>query len=177
MTRDETKKILYIMTTTWPNFKPKVSSDFVDVWHEMIGDLDYHLAAAALKAYAQQETSGFAPSVGQLREKAVMITQEEEMTDGEAWALVVKAIGRSSYYASEEFDKLPSVVRRAVGGPEALRGWAMSEDGLDFIRGSFMRSFNAAKQAEKQKQQLSADLFAAIYTRKGAENEIPQQED
>ena len=64
MTRDETKKILYIMTTTWPNFKPKVSSDFVDVWHEMIGDLDYHLAAAALKAYAQQETSGLHGGTG-----------------------------------------------------------------------------------------------------------------
>ena len=108
MTRDETKKILYIMTTTWPNFKPKVSSDFVDVWHEMIGDLDYHLAAAALKAYAQQETSGFAPSVGQLREKAVMITQEEEMTDGEAWALVVKAIGRSSTWSSTSMSVMPS---------------------------------------------------------------------
>ena len=73
----------------------------------MIGDLDYQQAQAALKAYAQTDTSGFAPSVGQLRAKVVELTTAAEMFEGEAWALVRRAIGRSAYYSSEEFAKLP----------------------------------------------------------------------
>lgn len=162
MTRDETKKILFIMTTTWANYRPTVNSAFIDVWHEMLGDMDYSLVAAALKAYAQTDRSGFAPSVGQLRAKAMDLISEEELTEGEAWNLVVKAVCRSSYYAEEEFEKLPPAVQRAVGGPETLREWAMSEDGLDYVRGSFGRSYSIAKDRERERKQVSPDLLGVI---------------
>lgn len=162
MTRDETKKILYIMTTIWTNYNPKLSSDFVDVWHEMIGDMDFRLAAAALKAYAQRDRSGFAPSVGQLRGVAVDLTKGQEITDAEAWNLVVKAVSRSSYYAEEEFDKLPEQVQKAVGGPDTLRSWAMSEEDLNFARGAFLRSFQTEQARSRDRSQMSGDLLALI---------------
>ena len=159
MTRDDTKKILTVMLITWPNFKPELTSEFVDIWHVMIGDLDYQQAQAALKAYAQTDTSGFAPSVGQLRAKVVELTTAAEMFEGEAWALVRRAIGRSAYYSSEEFAKLPKIVQEAVGGPETLKSWAaMDEDELDYARGDFQRRFSAAKARQKERMQLSDDL-------------------
>ena len=159
MTRDDTKKILTVMLITWPNFKPELTSEFVDIWHVMIGDLDYQQAQAALKAYAQTDTSGFAPSVGQLRAKVVELTTAAEMFEGEAWALVRRAIGRSAYYSSEEFTKLPKIVQEAVGGPETLKSWAaMDEDELDYARGDFQRRFSAAKARQKERMQLSDDL-------------------
>ncbi len=162
MTRDETKKILYIMTTTWANYKPNVTKDYVDVWHEMIGDMEFKVAAAALKAFAQQDRSGFAPSVGQLRGAAVDLMKGQEMTDAEAWNRVVKAVSRSTYYAVEEFESLPKIVQRAVGGPETLRAWAMSEDGMEFARGAFLRSFQREQSREQDRAQMSPDLLAVI---------------
>lgn len=159
MTRDDTKKILTVMLITWPNFKPELTSEFVDIWHVMIGDLDYQQAQAALKAYAQTDTSGFAPSVGQLRAKVVELTTAAEMFEGEAWAFVRRAIGRSAYYSSEEFAKLPKIVQEAVGGPETLKSWAaMDEDELDYARGDFQRRFSSAKARQKERMQLSDDL-------------------
>lgn len=159
MTRDDTKKILTVMLITWPNFKPELTSEFVDIWHVMIGDLDYQQAQAALKAYAQTDTSGFAPSVGQLRAKVVELTTAAEMFEGEAWTLVRRAIGRSAYYSAEEFKKLPKIVQEAVGGPETLKSWAaMEEADLDYARGDFQRRFSAAKARQKERMQLSDDL-------------------
>ena len=162
MTRDETKQILYIMTTIWANFRPKLTSEFVNVWHEMLGDMDFRVAAAGLKAYAQQDRSGFAPSVGQLRGAAVDLVKGQEITDAEAWNLVVKAVSRSTYYAEEEFNKLPEAVQRAVGGPDTLRSWAMSEEDLNFARGAFLRSFQTEQDRNRERSQMSGDLLALI---------------
>lgn len=159
MTRDDTKKILTVMLITWPNFKPELTSEFVDIWHMMIGDLDYQQTQAALKAYAQTDTSGFAPSVGQLRAKAVELTAEEDLSEGEAWGLVRIAIANSIYGAEKEFHALPEAVREAVGSYGILRTWAMMEEAdLDYARGSFMKNFAAVKTRKKERLSLSDDL-------------------
>ena len=38
----------------------------------------------------------------------------------EAWDLVTRAAARSTYYAQEEFDKLPLPVQRTLGSPATL---------------------------------------------------------
>lgn len=166
MTREETKKIVCIMMITWPHYKPELSNDTISIMHEMIGDLDYIQTCAALKAYAQTDTSGFAPSIGQIRAKQVEMTTAEEMGDGEAWALVRRAISNSAYFAQAEFDKLPEIVRQAVGSPRVLKGWAVSEeDHLDYARGEFIKMFRAAKARHKERLQLSNDMRAIMDSR------------
>lgn len=182
MTREETKKILMIMETTWSNYKPDRTREFVDIWTELLGDLPYPVVAAALKAYAQTDRSGFAPSVGQLRGKADELIHADELTDSEAWNLTYRAICRSAYYAEQEFEKLPAIVQKAVGGPETLRGWALAETDPNFIQASFKRTFNAVKEKEKTRRQMSPDLLAIIdnrifLSREASREQIPQQED
>lgn len=169
MTRDEVKMLIRVMVTTWPNYNPKDLTGTVDVWTEMISDLDYLQAQAALKAFAQQDTNGFAPSVGQLRAKVVELTEEDSMTEGEAWGLVVVAASRSSYYASEEFAKLPKLLQRVVGSPNTLRNWAISDGGMEYARAGFQRAFASAKEQERQRKQLSPDLLAILENRKRIE--------
>lgn len=186
MTRDEIKKVVGIMMITWPNYKPELSNDMISVMHEMLGDLEYLPVCAAVKAYAQADTSGFAPSVGQIRAKLVELTSEQELGDGEAWAILRRAIGRSAYWSQEEFDNLPEVIQEAVGGPETLKGWAvMDEDGLDYARGDFMRRFDTVKARRKERLQLSDDLKRILDNRpkvgmkkqEALTDEIPLQED
>lgn len=163
MTRDETKKIIGIMMVTWPNYKPELSSDFVDIYHEMIRDLDARETMAALKVYAQQDTSGFAPSVGQLRAKLVEMKSEQEISEGEAWGMVRKAISRSAYYADEEFRKLPKILQKAVGSPETLKTWAiMDEEELDFARNQLRQALRTEQARQKERSQLSPDLLAIM---------------
>ena len=146
MTRDETIKILMVIQAAYPNYKPTDKTVTVNIWTEMLSDIPYEKVSTAVKAYIQTDTSGFAPSVGDVREKVRNIfAKKDELNETAAWSLVLKAIRRSTYYSEEEFAKLPPVVQRAVSSPRQLREWATLEDvdgkTLTVIQSNFQRTF------------------------------------
>lgn len=172
MTREEVKMIIRIMIATWPNYKPADLSQTVDVWAEMIGDINFGLAKAALKAYAQTDTAGFAPSVGQLRAKVVELTSRQSMSEADAWEAIVRAVRRSGYYSVEEFNKLSPELQEAVGGPETLRSLAAGdESGLGFAKPGIIKNFLIAQARQRERLQLSADVRALIDKQKALPGE------
>lgn len=129
MTRDEVKQILIRIQTTYPNWKPQGDlSLVVDVWHEYLEGFSYKEILCAVKAYVMSDTSGFAPSVGQLVGKLHKMIEQDKLTDLEAWAMVSKALRNGYYGAEEEYRKLPALVQKAVGSPDNLRNWATSDN-------------------------------------------------
>lgn len=173
MTREETIKILMVIQAAYPNYKPQDKTVAVNVWAEMLGDIPYEQVSAALKAYIQTDKNGFAPGIGDIREKVQMLFGEDvEINETEAWSLVLKAIRRSTYYSEEEFLKLPAIIQRSVGSPRQLREWATLEDvdgkTLTVLQSNFQRTFRAEQQKEREKQKLSPDVSRLIH-----ENPIP----
>lgn len=164
MTRDETIKILMVIQATYPNYKPPDKTVAVNVWAEMLSDIPYEKVSAAVKFYIQTDTSGFAPSVGDVREMVRDIfAKEDELNETAAWSLVLKAIRRSTYYSEEEFAKLPATVQRAVASPKQLREWATLEDvdgkTLTVIQANFQRTFRVEQQRERERNKLSPDVL------------------
>lgn len=164
MTREETIKILMVMQAAYPNYKPQDKTVAVNVWAEMLGDIPYEQVSAALKAYIQTDKNGFAPGIGDIREKAQMLFGEDaEINETEAWSLVLKAIRRSTYYSDEEFAKLPPVIQRSVSSPRQLREWATLEDvdgkTLTVIQSNFQRTFRTEQQKERERNKLSQDVL------------------
>ena len=151
MTREETVKIIRIMVDSYPNYKPNNISETVDVWHMMLSDYDYNLVAMALKAYILSDTSGFAPSIGQLVDKMKSITSPQELNEMEAWSLVCGALQNSGYNYAEEYAKLPPLVQKAVGLPTQLQAWALTENlNKDVVGSNFMRCYRI--EVERQKE-------------------------
>ena len=151
MTREETVKIIRIMVDSYPNYKPNDISETVDVWHMMLSDYDYNLVAMALKAYILSDTSGFAPSIGQLVDKMKSITSPQELNEMEAWSLVCDALQNSGYNYAEEYAKLPPLVQKAVGLPTQLQTWALTENlNKDVVGSNFMRCYRI--EVERQKE-------------------------
>lgn len=163
MTRDETVKIIRIMVDSYPNYKPNNISETVDVWQMMLSDYDYNLVAMALKAYILSDTSGFAPSIGQLVSKIQTITKPHELSEMEAWSLVSKAIRNSGYNSVEEFAKLPPVVQKAVGLPEQLRTWALDENyNEQVVSSNFMRCYRTELARHEELSKMPAEIKALI---------------
>ena len=130
------------MVDSYPNYKPNNISETVDVWNMMLSDYDYNLVAMALKAHILSDTSGFAPSIGQLVSKIQTLTKPQELSEMEAWSLVSKAIRNSGYNSVEEFANLPVLVQRAVGLPDQLRTWALDENyNEQVVASNFMRCY------------------------------------
>lgn len=164
MNREETKKILRIIVDSYPNYKPVDMAETIDVWQMMLEDFSYQQVAMALKAYIMSDTSGFAPSIGQLVGKMQMISTPNELNEMEAWALVSKAIRNGHYGAESEFAKLPEMVQKAVGQPSQLRQWAHSDlESIEtVIQSNFMRAYRTVVKRENEIQRMPSDVRMLI---------------
>lgn len=166
MTRDEVKRIIQIMCTTYPNYHPANLTDTVDVWTMMLEDFTYQEISLALKAYILTDTSGFAPSVGALVAK---VRKTEELNELEAWSLVSKALRNGTYGAEEEFVKLPPIVQKAVGAPSNLRQWAQTDaDSVEnVIQSNFIKTYRNVTKREQEYAVLPLSMRNALETTTG----------
>lgn len=159
MTREETVKIIRIMVDSYPNYKPNNISETVDVWNMMLSEYTYEQISVALKAYILSDTSGFAPSIGQLVSKLQYISNPQELNEMEAWSVVSNAIGKSCYNYNAEYEKLPETVKRAVGSAKQLKIWATDENfNEQVVSSNFMRCYRTEIRRKEEFKKLPKDI-------------------
>ncbi len=141
MTAQDTKKLMAIIMAMYPTFQPKNPQETLNAWSWALGPYDFQEIQQGLQVYIRSDTSGFAPTVGQLIGKA-QETLSGELSDGEAWGMVVLALRNGTYGAEKEFSKLPPAVQKAVGSPQVITQWAqLSESMLTGVESSFKRAY------------------------------------
>lgn len=152
MTRDETKKIIMVISASYPNFKPQDLRMTVDTWQMMLDEYSYTQVSMAVKAYIASDTSGFAPSIGQVIGLMNKIEKPEELNEMEAWALVSRAIRNGYYGAEKEYEKLPTLVQKAVGTPGQLRNWSQTdtESIENVVQSNFMRTYRTVVKSSQE---------------------------
>ena len=168
----ETAKLMAILETAYPMFYAKKTQqereDAIRLWAEMFADEPGEVVAVAVKALIKSRVSTFPPGIGEITEKIQQITQPEQMTELEAWNLVLKAISNSNYNSGEEFRKLPLVVQRLVGAPSQLQQWAAmdSETVNSVVASNFQRSYKVRAKHEQDYLALpsSVKTFMASLT-------------
>lgn len=159
MTRDEVKKIILIIGTTYPNwhgdmFEEKLS-DIVDVWATVLRDDDYAVIEAGLMTYIQNDTSGFAPTPGQIRQSIKQVAEPFDDTE-EAMGELRKAVSKGSYHYVSEFENLSPSLKRAVGRAENLKAWAAQpSDEFESVTLSHIRkAYRNVKLQEKNMESV-----------------------
>lgn len=164
MTREETVKIIRIMSDCYPNYKPNNLSETVDVWQMMLDEYSYNQVSIALKAYVTSDTSGFAPSVGEIVAKMQLVSQPQELDGMAAWGLVSKALRNGTYGAVEEFNKLPPLVRQAVGMPDNLKNWATSDYQTieTVIQSNFLRTYETIVKRANEINRMPDNIKSLI---------------
>ena len=156
MQQDEVVKLLMMIQAAYPNYKPQDKTIAVNMWYEMLKDYDANAVLASFKAYVASDTSGFAPSIGQIVGKINLVLNESTDMDAlEAWALVSKALRNGYYGAEAEYARLPELVQKAVGSPMNLRNWSQTD--IKSIENVVMSQFiSSYKTVQKRSQELSA---------------------
>lgn len=164
MTREETIELLMMIQAAFPNYKPPDKTVAVNTWFLMLADYPYQQVQMALKAYIVTDTSGFAPRIGQIIDKIQMITNPAELNEMEAWSLVSKALRNGNYKSREEFEKLPDVVKEAVGSPENIHNWAQADIKSieSVIQSNFVKNYRLVVNRKKEMQKLPKDIKAII---------------
>lgn len=160
MTRKEFSLIAAGLRETYRRDKLLDSKDAFDIWYELLKDLSYETASMAAQAYMMQEH--FPPVPADIRKKAAELTEVvtgETMTEGEAWAMVRKAISNGIYGYAEEFEKMPEEIRKAIGTSKQIQIWAMDENFNEgVVQSQFLRSYRQVMERKKQTDLLPREL-------------------
>lgn len=159
MTRDEVIKIQMVIQAAYPNYNPPDKTITADTWLVLLNDFTYEQVLAAVHAFIRTDKKGFAPSIGEVIDKLQLLFGEKEINAVAAWTMVLKAIKNSTYHADEEYEKLPRIIQRVIGGPQRLTELATMENLNTSVESSnFMRDYRAALEADREIQKLPPEL-------------------
>lgn len=163
MERKEVATLLATIQAYYPQYNPPDKTIAVNAWFDMLKEYPKELIENALRAFISTDTTGFAPSVGQLIGNMNEIQNMGELNEMEAWALVSKAIRNSGYHSSEEFEKLPELVQKSVGTPSQLRTWALDQNyNEQVVSSNFIKCYRAEAKRKRERMSLPQDIRNAI---------------
>lgn len=128
------------------------------VWQRLLADIpDDALMAAAME---RTVNGAFPPSVAELRNACFSMVEPEQLTAGDAWSLVTRAISKyGSYDPGPQLAKaeLPPLVWRCV---EALNGWrylCLSEDTMA-DRAQFFRVYETFATRDRESRRMLPEV-------------------
>lgn len=179
MTMADTLGMMATLRVAFPQYYAKQTLEDAEaalkLWHRMFEADDVRLVKAAVDAFISSDTSGFPPSIGQIKDRCDKIAQEargHDLTPAEAWALVSRAASRSYYNSQEEFEKLPDTVRAVLGSPATLHEYSLMDPQAlgTVVASNFQRSYAARaehviqmrKWPDSVKALIENDAFKAI---------------
>lgn len=162
MTKTETVQLFAIIKSLFPRdeaFK-NATPDMITAWAEMLEDIPFDHAKAAVKATVA--TSPFPPAISEIRDYATRLTTNRRRPADEAWGIASKccrAIGYKDYsYVSQPYT---SEERAAafMHKNEADDVWAVMQNigyrdlckgEPDVVRGQFMRAWTGHDREAKE---------------------------
>ncbi len=163
MTRAETAEMLAYIAIAYPNGKIEPNMATINLWAKFTEDVSYSDAVAAVDAYVA--TSPFPPAVADFRSSLTKIKTEArgDLSAGEAWAKVWKAMSLFSYHRGDEAREW--LGDRLWGAVQLVGGWSYlctTEDDVSTLSAQFERRYKAAQEQRNYRDQIPPCVRAAI---------------
>lgn len=161
MNLNETIKLFAQIAALYPREASFARADatMVKIWCEMLADIPATLAAASIRAHAA--TSPFAPSVSDIRSRALQFSAPEtRITGEELWSLTCKGIslyGRNLKHKALE--RIPEYAR-AFADRWFLAICDSTEVGV--VRGQFLKAWEAQSAKQRDVSVMPQNLSAMI---------------
>lgn len=172
MTRNEVIKLIGVVVVAYPNFDKfrdeKHIQSMVGVWLEMFAEDDARLVGMAVKQHIS--LSKWPPSIAEIREIMVDITNPDIIPPDEAWEAVSKLMyAQGEHCHVDLFHVLPRPIAEAVeavgyGQLYALRvayaRGSASKAGLDHV--AFIQAYEGKIERQRKKASLPGKLREQI---------------
>lgn len=163
MNLKETAEVLAVLHAVYP--KTIVQTDNalraqMNVWKEILADEPVSVVMAAAKAFIATDTRGFMPVPGQIKEQIAVMKNHAEITEQEAWDMVMVALRNSAYNSQQEYAKLPDEIRRAIGSHNMLKSWASVgyNELQTIIASQFKNSYKAIVAKKKAMDKIPENI-------------------
>lgn len=179
MTKSETVKLFVIIKSLFPRddaFK-NATPDMVSAWTEMLADIPFDHAKAAVKAAVA--TSPFPPSIAEIRDYATRLTAPKRLSADEAWGIASECIRKYGLQTRRTSPEIETVTVVRFGDPVSINPsgreyeakfhcppevWKMlkhmgyadivKSDNPDVVRGQFFKAWGAHDTEAKEQRVL-----------------------
>lgn len=166
MNKEETQKILTILRVNYPNnFKSVANKNdmdlIVDTWDIQFKNYTLDEVFNAIMSIIATDTSGFAPSIGRVKDELNKKYKDSVMTDEEAWSIVLNSAKCNSAKARANFETLPGNIKKAVKHPKFLEslGYADKKNQGTFKK-DFVKNYNDI--IENDYQEMNANSITRL---------------
>lgn len=159
MNKSETTKLLAYIAIAYPNGKVEPNEPTINLWSRFTADLS--LEAAQLAVDSMISTLRFPPTIADIREAVAKSASEArgDLSAGEAWQKVRKAISRYGYYRSDE--ARAALGERLWSAIEQIGGYGYvctTEDDASTLSAQFERRYKATAEQERYREQVPATV-------------------
>lgn len=167
MTREETKKILKVLNTAYPEYFSKMTRaeklDQIDLYQTIFGDFPAEIIVSAVCSYIK--VNEYRPTIAGLQKQIDLITAEDEGA-ADLWNVLAEACRKGSILTQQEFDALPWPVKRWCGNIGQIKELAMTKSDIfhTVIRGQFLRAVPQLIERERAFGQLSEGVRQELKT-------------
>lgn len=161
MDKKEFAAFAMAVRTYYPRENILPNQQAMELWYRELKDIPAPVAEAALRKWVA--INKWSPSIAEIREMTVNITEGEELTWGEGWERAVKAIRMYGIYSPREaLDSLDPLTRRCVENL-GYRELCISENPMA-DRANFRMVFETLAKREKTEKQMALPLREIIDT-------------
>lgn len=156
MEKEEWAVIAYRLKTVYTDPDFLKDEKAVETWFNLLKDQDAQSVMIAATRYMQ--TQRFAPFPADLR------LEKEQVSPEEAWQTVSDCLWAITSYekAEEEFDELPSAIKRALGTADALYGYTRGEWNEAVQKSLFIKSYREVLEKETSDSKMSPKVREAV---------------
>lgn len=166
MDNKQLAQVFGAMRFIYPKYFATLNEDdlkgLINAWAVFFADDDAVVFTKAMRICACTNT--FFPSIADVKEQIVKLTQPAVMSEQEAWSTVREVLGYGASNTEKAWNDLPEPIQKAVGSPSMLRQWAlMNEDTVDsVIASNFQRSYKTIAKRESELRLLPSDIRSEI---------------
>lgn len=159
MNRKEIINLLAIATANFPSMQERDMKPTAVLWEKSLSDIQYDVAEkAVLKVLS---TSKFFPTIAEIREASVQLTQPRRIDAIEAWGLIVTAIRKYGHYREREaLESLPPDVAK-MARYFTWRELCFNEN-PDTLRAQFRMAWDTESKREKETKALPTEIRTMI---------------
>lgn len=153
MNIDETKTILGIIKTAYPNFYKDMSKgelqNIVALWGEMFENDDVELVKVATKELIN--SFKFPPTIADIKDKMYSLTTNKK-TPSELWGELADGLRNGIYNSEEVFESLSPEVKKFVRNPAQIKELAMIDSDVvhSVVKGQFLKQIEVIQKRQEE---------------------------
>lgn len=159
MNKQEFSKIAMAIRTYYPNQNIMPNPQSMELWYLQLQDIPYKVCMAVVNKWVA--LNKWAPTIADIRENAVDISDGEQKDWSEAWQDVLLNIREYGYHMAEDgLERLSGVTRQTVERLGYTR--LCHSENIMADRANFRDIYNELSKREAQEKQIPKQLLEHI---------------